>query len=522
MGGSLSSGHGQSHGVLRGMDQLRVVDVAPSAIVTVASALSPGSFLFPFSDSGFASLSSASSSRSLSLPPPISCPPSSSASSSSSAPFLSSLPSPSPLPPPPSFPSLFAPTPPHSSRSSFSSSDSVPPPPPGFPPLPPSTLAPFPSSSFLPGPSPSSSYPSLPSFTSSPSGVPVAPPIVSSSSSSSSSLDFAAYQASVLGLSREFQTLARWYFQSGGSNFRAYLSAFYPHLSPDASRDFSSGSSVFFYSLRSIASSVPLPPTSLPFPALPPTVSSATLAFPQPPAPPPPAPSFPPPSAVPQAPSLGSFSAEMGWGASALGSSFGVSSAPPGFPPLSAASSSLFSVPPAPSSSLAPAAPSLAPPSSSSSSWSPSVSGSTAAGVGAAPAVPVRTPLAPDPPLPLFRLFAVPEPASVSLASASAPLSLAPLRVPRASPPFPLAPLPTLQASLLLLALRRRCLRGLVPMRFLLLRLRRPLLILRTILLLLVLPIRRLQLLRFRILRLRCLRRYRNPSALRSGLCINT
>ena len=117
---------------------------------------------------------------------------------------------------------------------------------------------------------------------------------------------------------------------------------------------------VFFSALRSIASSVPMPPTSLP--DLPPTVSSAALAFPQPLAPPPLAPSFHPPSAVPQAPSLGSFSAALGWGVSALGSSFGVSSAPPGFPPLSAPSSSLFSVPPAPSS-LAPAAPSLAPPS---------------------------------------------------------------------------------------------------------------------------------------------------------------
>ena len=38
--------------------------------VTVASALSPGSLLFPFSDSGFASLSSASSSPLLSLPDP--------------------------------------------------------------------------------------------------------------------------------------------------------------------------------------------------------------------------------------------------------------------------------------------------------------------------------------------------------------------------------------------------------------------------------------------------------------------
>ena len=48
LGGSFSSGHSQSHGVLRGMDQLRVVDVAPSAIVTVASVLSPGSLCLSF------------------------------------------------------------------------------------------------------------------------------------------------------------------------------------------------------------------------------------------------------------------------------------------------------------------------------------------------------------------------------------------------------------------------------------------------------------------------------------------
>ena len=92
MGGSLSSGHGHSFSAARGMDQLRVVGVAPSANVTVDSALSPGSLLFPFSDSGFASLSSASSSRSLSLPD--SGP---SSSSFHSAPPLSSYPLPSPF-----------------------------------------------------------------------------------------------------------------------------------------------------------------------------------------------------------------------------------------------------------------------------------------------------------------------------------------------------------------------------------------------------------------------------------------
>ena len=45
----------------------------------------------------------------------------------------------------------------------------------------------------------------------------------------------------MLGLSPEYQTLVHWYFQPGGSDFLFYLSAFYPHLSTDASRDFSYG-----------------------------------------------------------------------------------------------------------------------------------------------------------------------------------------------------------------------------------------------------------------------------------------
>ena len=65
MGGSLSSGVGLTLSVSRGTDHLRVISVAPSAVATVASALSPGSFLFPFSDSGFASLSASSSYRPL-------------------------------------------------------------------------------------------------------------------------------------------------------------------------------------------------------------------------------------------------------------------------------------------------------------------------------------------------------------------------------------------------------------------------------------------------------------------------
>ena len=502
------------------MDQLRVVDLAPSAVVTVASALSPGSLLFPFSDSGFASLSAASSSRSLSLPPPISSSSSSVADSSPLFPslllffllflllllfplflliFLRIL-----LPP-------FAPISLRRLLSLLLVS----------PPLPPSTSAPLFSSSLLPGPSASSSYPSLPSFSSTPSGVPVASLVVSSSSSSpsfsSSSLDFSAYQALMLGLSHDYQSVAHWYFQSGGSDFRAYLSAFYLHLSSDASRDFTSGSSVFFSALRSIASSVPLPPSSslLP-PPLPPPVSSAALAFPQPPAPPPQAQAFPPPSSVPRAPSLGPFLAALGWGTSALGSSVVVSSAPPGFPPLSAPYSSLFSMPPAPSSSLAPAAPFLALP--------PLLGFLRCLVLRLREWVLLRRFRLV---LRLLRILSLPSFVPLrSLSLYQCPLCplqlhLAPLRVSQVLPPLPLAPLPALQASLMLQALRLQCLRRLVPLRIPLLRLCRLSLTLQMIPLLLVLPIRRLQVLWSRILRLLCLHRFTTPFALRSGACTN-
>ena len=61
----------------------------------------------------------------------------------------------------------------------------------------------------------------------------------------------------------------RWYSLPGGSDFRAYLSAFYPRLSSNASCDFSSGSSVFFSAMSAVASSVPLPAVSSAPPPLP-------------------------------------------------------------------------------------------------------------------------------------------------------------------------------------------------------------------------------------------------------------
>ena len=203
-------------------------------------------------------------------------------------------------------------------------------------------------------------------------------------------------------------------FQVWGLDFLACLSAFYPHLSADASRDFSSGSSLFLSTLRSIASSFPLPSAPLPPPGLAPPVSSVAPALPQPPAPPLSLSLF----LLPLVFLLLLFllSPALGWGASAVHSTVGVSSAPLGFP--SAPPFSSFSVPPPALPSQPPAPPFFAPPSSVSSwgTWGLRAS---------APVVPVDAPVAPDPPCPLFRPFSVSETASVSLASASAPVGSA-------------------------------------------------------------------------------------------------
>ena len=419
LGDSLVTGHGHSLSSTHGMDQLLVVGVAPLANVTVASALSPGSLLFPFSDSGFASLSSASfhfSSLSLSLPSPG---PSSSwpSSSLSSAPPLSSS-----LPPTPSFPP------------SSAASSSVPPcpsssllPPPGFPPRVSSTSsAPLSSSSFpLHPPPPSVSF-SLPTVSSSSSGVPssVSPvPPFSSASSASSFLDFAVYQASVLGVSGGYQALARWYLGSGGSDFLPYLSAFYPHLSADASRDFSSGSPIFLSALRSLASSPRLPSAAAPSPPpeFAPPVSSVA---------PPPLPLH-IPSSFGLQPQGSPFYPASGMGASFGGGFFRSSWVPFCsalflslcvfiFCAFSASGSTFFCFP---------------------FLWGSLGLRAPTPVAFAAPAVPVA---APDPSSPLFRPFAVSEPASVFLTSASAPVvSSAPLGSASASLCFASAPGPS-------------------------------------------------------------------------------
>ena len=154
----------------------------------------------------------------------------------------------------------------------------------------------------------------------------------------------------MLGLSQDYQSLARWYFLSGGSDFRVYLSAFYPHLSSDASRDFSSGSSVFFSALRAVASSVPLPTVSSAAPPLPSVASVSSTRTPAPlPLPAPvSAPSWVnvPPLSLPPV-------SQLGGGLYALGSAQVLPQAPPGVSSLSTASA-LLSVPPPviPSSSL--------------------------------------------------------------------------------------------------------------------------------------------------------------------------
>ena len=264
VGGSLSSSLGHTLSVSHGTDHLQVVNVAPSAVVSVASALSPGSLLFPFSDSGFTSFSAASSSRPLSLPPPLSSssssfrplslPPPLSSSSSSSRPLslppplssssaflLSSLPPPPlplPLPPTHAFPPPFAP-PPFSCRSSFLASASLPPPPPGFPPLPPSVSPPLPSSSLLP-----QLLRSLLLF------------LLSVLPLQQARLPLLSFRPPPLWTSLRIRLrfwvclmiISVWrvgIFSLGGSDFCVYLSAFYPHLSSDASHDFASGSSVF-------------------------------------------------------------------------------------------------------------------------------------------------------------------------------------------------------------------------------------------------------------------------------------
>ena len=228
-----------------------------------------------------------------------------------------------PLPsPPPGFPPLPSPPP---------GFPPLPPPPPGFARLAPSVSPPLPSSSFLSASVTPSFSSALPPVCVSFSAGQADPVLSCSSSFSSTPLVFASSQASMLGLSRDFQSLTRWYFLSGGSDFRAYLSAFYPYLSSDASRAFSSGSSVFSSALCAVASSVPLPPVSSEL--LSPPLALQLLSFRL----------LLSPLPLLSLSLLLSLLGCLRWvgGCLRLGSTQVVAPAPPGFPPLSAPSALL-------------------------------------------------------------------------------------------------------------------------------------------------------------------------------------
>ena len=124
-------------------------------------------------------------------------------------------------------------------------------------------------------------------------------------------------------------------------------------------------------------------------------------------------------------PSLGSLADPQGWGVSTLGVASVVSSALPGFPPLSAPSS-LLSVPP-PAVSASPPLPldvSMLPTPSSSLSPAPSaLFGLSAPALGSSPVVLVVSQLPPGPQPYPFRPFTVSDPPLLSFASASAQLS---------------------------------------------------------------------------------------------------
>ena len=135
------------------------------------------------------------------------------------------------------------------------------------------------------------------------SGAPLAPPSSSAlpPSSSSSPGDFGSFQASVLGLSAEYQALGRWFVASGGDDFPSYLSAHFPHLTYDFRVDFSSGSSRFLAALAS-SNSIPTPSSSATYSAL----VGPSFVTPRVPHPPPPAP-LPPSVSLPWVPGALAF-----------------------------------------------------------------------------------------------------------------------------------------------------------------------------------------------------------------------
>ena len=240
-----------------GIDQSRVsgesfspsvASVSAVRDVSLSSSFNPSSLLFPLADSGV-------SSYSFSLP--LSTLVSSSFGLSTVAPSVP--PSPVPIFSLPSVvPSLLSAssllTVPSAwlAPLSFSSSSSF------APPLSTPSSA-FPSSTSTLRPS----FPFSSSSSALSSGAPLAPPSSSAlpPSSSPSPGDFVSFQASVLGLSAEYQALGSWFVASGGDDFPSYPSAHFPHLAHDFHVDFSSGSSRFLAALVS-SNSIPTPSSS--------------------------------------------------------------------------------------------------------------------------------------------------------------------------------------------------------------------------------------------------------------------
>ena len=202
--GSPYPGHG--HNVKHDMtDQLRVGGVSYEPSLPPLSALSPTSFLFPSSDSGFVSLYSSSASLASRPPAGTSYSTSSSLYTSSFTPLSSSAST-------SSLPLTALSYPPRPSVLSPAAGVSAPPPPPGFPSL--SSSSSLLSSSFSTPLSLSSSLlssASLPSFISSSSSAPASASSAPFGSSSlfSSSLDYASYKVHVLGILDEYLSIAR-------------------------------------------------------------------------------------------------------------------------------------------------------------------------------------------------------------------------------------------------------------------------------------------------------------------------
>ena len=200
----------------------------------------------------------------------------------------------------------------------------------------------------------------------------------------------------MLGLSPDYQSLARWFLGSEGTDFAGFVHSSYPHLLPGLARDFASGSSLFLIALRS--PSLLLPPGSLASP-----LSSSTSAAP--------ASTFPhfPSSSAPAAPLMSSLlsASLVPW--VPAGSSSVSSQALPGPHPFSAAPPPGFSFPAQPEASFFP------PPAASSSAALPVPPSSSFRDLAVVPRLGVGVPSSSG--VPLFPSY--PSVPSVSGATAS-------------------------------------------------------------------------------------------------------